>query len=174
MNSTPSSPHKSVSPQASPKRSRSNSMKGSIYAPSFINKAKYKTEICRQYLEKGCCSYGSKCQFAHSLSELQTSPTASRYKVEICRQFVATGLCQYGSRCRFLHPRASITPADDEKVLLDLVDTLAVSRRSMSTSEHVSVGSGYSDPPGRQRSYSCSATMSSTQRLPIFRKLTDN
>ncbi|KAL0241611.1 hypothetical protein GEMRC1_006846 [Eukaryota sp. GEM-RC1] len=173
----------SSTPVNSPKRSRSSSCSkpGTIYAPSFIHKSKYKTEICRQFLERGTCPYGVKCQFAHSIHELQSSPNSHRYKTEVCRQFELTGLCQYGSRCRFLHPRNSLTPAgllnrfrltlDDEKVVIDLVDTLSVSQRSKSMSEP-SVTSTSQPPSFRRRSYSCHASISTPDRLPIFRRLT--
>ena len=33
----------------------------------------YKTEMCHSFEERGSCRYGSKCQFAHSVSELRNN-----------------------------------------------------------------------------------------------------
>ncbi|KAL0213476.1 hypothetical protein RCL1_007102 [Eukaryota sp. TZLM3-RCL] len=160
---------------SSPRRSRSNSVKGTLYAPQHIQKEKYKTELCRSFLERGACGYGAKCQFAHGLSELQTSPTAApKFKVEICRQYM-TMSCPYGKRCAYLHPRLDLTPADDEKVLIELVD--ALSARSMSVSQpidHLLLHEEEEDVvSSRQRSFSCAATccFSSMGRLPVFQQV---
>ena len=39
------------------------------------NIVKYKTEICKNYSEKGDCPYREKCQFAHGKDEI--APTQS-------------------------------------------------------------------------------------------------
>lgn len=30
-----------------------------------IDKTKFKTEMCKNWIEQGFCRYGNKCQFAH-------------------------------------------------------------------------------------------------------------
>ncbi len=35
-----------------------------------VDKTKYKTEMCKNWIEIGVCRYGNKCQFAHGDFEL--------------------------------------------------------------------------------------------------------
>lgn len=64
----------------------------------------YKTEMCRTLQETGHCRYSSKCQFAHSPSELRPVPRHPRYKTELCATYwERTGDCPYGRRCCFIH-----------------------------------------------------------------------
>ncbi|ORX83972.1 hypothetical protein BCR32DRAFT_201294, partial [Anaeromyces robustus] len=63
----------------------------------------YKTELCRSYEETGHCRYGSKCQFAHSESELRHVDRHPKYKTEMCKTFWEQGTCPYGKRCCFIH-----------------------------------------------------------------------
>ncbi|ORY01961.1 hypothetical protein K493DRAFT_163980, partial [Basidiobolus meristosporus CBS 931.73] len=63
----------------------------------------YKTEFCRSYEETGYCRYGSKCQFAHSSSELRVIARHPKYKTVICKTFWEQGTCPYGKRCCFIH-----------------------------------------------------------------------
>ncbi|KAL2332445.1 hypothetical protein Fmac_020026 [Flemingia macrophylla] len=55
-----------------------------------------KTELCRRF-QKGVCSHGSNCNYAHSLAELR------RPQPKFCRLFLQHRHCPYGSNCRFLH-----------------------------------------------------------------------
>lgn len=64
---------------------------------------KYKTELCRNWLEGGC-EYQSKCSFAHGTEELRQPQTRSEnYRSKACRQFFEAGYCMYGGRCQFRH-----------------------------------------------------------------------
>eukprot|EP01103_Thecamoeba_quadrilineata_P006540 TRINITY_DN16269_c0_g1_i1.p1 TRINITY_DN16269_c0_g1~~TRINITY_DN16269_c0_g1_i1.p1 ORF type:complete len:389 (-),score=71.15 TRINITY_DN16269_c0_g1_i1:72-1202(-) len=63
----------------------------------------YKTELCRSFQETGNCRYGTKCQFAHGLSELRPVMRHPKYKTEVCKTFQTIGTCPYGKRCRFIH-----------------------------------------------------------------------
>ncbi|EPZ35454.1 hypothetical protein O9G_004658 [Rozella allomycis CSF55] len=63
----------------------------------------YKTELCRTFEETGFCRYGTKCQFAHDMSELRSVARHPRYKTEICKTFWEQGNCPYGKRCCFIH-----------------------------------------------------------------------
>jgi hypothetical protein len=67
----------------------------------------YKTEFCRSWEETGICRYGTKCQFAHSLTELRSVYRHPKYKTEICRTFHEQGWCPYGRRCCFIHNELS-------------------------------------------------------------------
>lgn len=67
----------------------------------------YKTELCRQWEEKGTCRYGAKCQFAHGSHELRPVERHRLYKTQICRTYFLTGSCPYARRCCFVH----MTPA---------------------------------------------------------------
>ena len=42
-------------------------------------------ELCRSFEETGRCKYGTRCHFAHSLSELRPVERHSKYKTEVCR-----------------------------------------------------------------------------------------
>lgn len=65
---------------------------------------KAKSSLCRNFMEKGVCPYGNKCQFAHGPSELKcNSDQQMSYKTRPCHAFNRKGFCSYGSRCNFLH-----------------------------------------------------------------------
>ncbi|KAI5180168.1 butyrate response factor [Nematocida sp. AWRm80] len=63
----------------------------------------YKTEICKSFESSSFCTYGDKCQFAHSLEELRDIERHPRYKTELCKTYTAFGACSYGKRCCFIH-----------------------------------------------------------------------
>ncbi|KAK0561566.1 hypothetical protein OC844_003152 [Tilletia horrida] len=67
----------------------------------------YKTELCRNWEEKGSCRYGVKCQYAHGEAELRPVERHAKYKTEICRTFWRTGSCPYAKRCCFIHTTAA-------------------------------------------------------------------
>lgn len=64
---------------------------------------RYKTELCRPFLENGFCKYGDKCQFAHGEQDLRSLPRHPKYKTELCRTYHTRGFCPYGLRCHFIH-----------------------------------------------------------------------
>jgi len=74
---------------------------------------RFKTEICRNYKEKGTCLYGDQCQFAHGRDELrmkdrhmnvsQDVVRHNKYKTKLCQKFWIAGYCAYGPRCNFIH-----------------------------------------------------------------------
>ncbi|OUM52010.1 hypothetical protein BVG19_g1160 [[Candida] boidinii] len=63
----------------------------------------YKTELCEQFLSRGSCPYGAKCQFAHGAHELKPVQRAAKFKTKDCANWVKTGTCRYGKRCLFRH-----------------------------------------------------------------------
>lgn len=70
---------------------------------SQINSGRYKTELCRQFIENGGCKYGDKCQFAHGISDLKDVNRHPKYKTDYCKTFHSKGFCPYGPRCHFIH-----------------------------------------------------------------------
>lgn len=77
-----------------------------------IDVAKYKTEMCKNWIEIGTCRYGQKCQFAHGPEELGTQGLPKEaiggggvnlYRSKPCQSFNSTLICVYGQRCLFAH-----------------------------------------------------------------------
>lgn len=67
---------------------------------------KYKTQICRNWLETAHCRFESKCRFAHGQEELQESARfaySEKFKSKNCRTFYQTKYCSFGDRCLFRH-----------------------------------------------------------------------
>ena len=50
---------------------------GSTKKKAKIDESKYKTEMCKNWLAVGYCSYGDKCKFAHGKDELYEKKTVS-------------------------------------------------------------------------------------------------
>ena len=73
------------------------------FAEEKRNDPKYKTEMCKTWMDTGFCPYGNKCRFAHGKSELVSKPTPSSYKKKPCKSFMTNGYCPYGTRCNFRH-----------------------------------------------------------------------
>lgn len=70
--------------------------------PSGPN-SRFKTEICRNFKEKGQCLYGELCQFAHGNEEMRNVGQHNKYKTKRCQKYWIAGYCAYGPRCNFLH-----------------------------------------------------------------------
>ena len=70
-----------------------------------VDKTKFKTEMCKNWIEIGHCRYGNKCQFAHGDFELmgKNAPANAKYKSKICTTFTDKLFCPYGQRCLFKH-----------------------------------------------------------------------
>lgn len=66
---------------------------------------KYKTEMCKNFVKVGFCSYKSKCRYAHGEQELISKGVSNKnYKKSNCDKFFnSTGYCPYGIRCQYLH-----------------------------------------------------------------------
>jgi hypothetical protein len=84
---------------------------GHLFSPVLIRELtaktkseKYKTELCRNYSERGYCPYRAKCQYAHGNFELQSEASSKKcYRTRRCNSFWKHGVCYYGQRCQFLH-----------------------------------------------------------------------
>ena len=65
---------------------------------------KIKSSLCKNYMERGTCPYGRRCQFAHGPNELKcNSDNSMSYKTRPCHSFERKGYCAYGTRCNFIH-----------------------------------------------------------------------
>lgn len=86
-------------------RKASNDRTEHTRGPSAFNAKEklYKTEICRNWEEKGFCYYGDRCQFAHGEHELRQVPRNPLWKTKPCKRFKLYGSCQFAKRCCFSH-----------------------------------------------------------------------
>ena len=83
-----STPHPLHPPQL-PSSSASTAHRSPALAPAVgevspsdaYGSSLYKTELCRSWSESLQCRYGSKCRFAHGLSELRAVARHRKYKV---------------------------------------------------------------------------------------------
>ena len=72
------------------------------------NDPKYKTELCKTFMETNFCAYGNKCRFAHGYKELVVKKQINHYKQKLCNSFHKKGFCPYGNRCNFKHDERKI------------------------------------------------------------------
>ena len=87
----------------------------------------YKTAMCKNVTEKGHCSHGDNCHYAHSSAELRAKkpgigpgggmmagmgPGAQNMfkrkqmglvKTVLCTNYSSYGECQFGDNCNFAH-----------------------------------------------------------------------
>ena len=64
---------------------------------------KYKTELCKSWIETNFCVYGNRCRFAHGKGELNIKLQSLNYKKKPCSSFLNFCFCPYVSRCNFIH-----------------------------------------------------------------------
>lgn len=70
---------------------------------------KYKTELCKNWIEKGKCSYSVRCKFAHGYHELVQNKAEERLQQTAkCETFHTEGYCSYGTRCIYQHETRSV------------------------------------------------------------------
>ncbi|MCQ2816745.1 MAG: hypothetical protein MJ252_05705 [archaeon] len=106
---------KKVEPMAGKKKQKVK-MKKDAFLPVDREKErqmdpKYKTELCKTWIENGFCPYGNACRFAHGKDDLYEKARNSTYKSKICKAFHQRGYCPYGNRCGYIH---------DERKLKDI------------------------------------------------------
>ena len=70
---------------------------------------KYKTELCKSFMQTNFCIYGNQCRFAHGYNELVTKNHDNNYKKKECNSFFTYGFCLYGSRCNFKHDKKKLS-----------------------------------------------------------------
>jgi hypothetical protein len=78
------------------------------------NMTRYKTELCKKWIQYGSCPYRQKCRFAHGKEEIKKYIPCKFYKSKDCKSFFTNGFCNYGHRCMFRH---------DERILYDIERT---------------------------------------------------
>ena len=79
------------------------------YEEERLKDPKYKTELCKSWIETNFCVYGNKCRFAHGNHELNNKEFNSNYKKKPCSSFLKYGFCPYGKRCNFKHDERKLT-----------------------------------------------------------------
>merc|ERR1719180_13880 len=78
---------------------------------------RFKTEICRNFKEKGTCLYGELCQFAHGKQELRKDVVRhNKYKTKLCQKYWIAGYCAYGPRCNFIHQERVVGRGGSQEV----------------------------------------------------------
>jgi len=59
--------------------------------------SKAKSSLCKNFMQRGHCPYGSRCQFAHGPEELKINMDHNRsYKTKGCHAFSKKGYCCFG------------------------------------------------------------------------------
>lgn len=72
---------------------------------------KYKTELCKNWIEKGKWNYSIRCRFAHGPHELVQNIAeheTEEYKSKPCVAYHENSYCPYGVRCLFIHESRKI------------------------------------------------------------------
>lgn len=64
---------------------------------------RYKTELCKSFINFSKCKYGYRCRFAHGLNDLISKKRKVKSSAE-CQAFVIVGFCKYGEKCELTHP----------------------------------------------------------------------
>lgn len=82
---------------------KKNAMDYVNFEEEKIKDPKYKTELCKSWIETGFCVYGNKCRFAHGDKELVAKINTNNYKKKLCKSFKESGICLYGPKCNFKH-----------------------------------------------------------------------
>jgi len=79
---------------------------------------RYKTELCKSYIQSKECKFGDKCHFAHGVEELRKIDRHRKYKTERCKLFHEEGFCPFGHRCSFLHTEdpEQLPPSHGERI----------------------------------------------------------
>jgi len=101
--------NKTFAPSANSTRASDESMTVSEESTNDVKATaqKYKTELCKNWIENNHCRYGKKCQFAHGKEELATykaaANTEEKMRTKNCRTFYKEKQCSYGGRCMFRH-----------------------------------------------------------------------
>ena len=96
-----------------PKKNKIKMKKGALEPVDFEAEKrkdpKYKTELCKSFMQSHFCIYGNKCRFAHGYEELVSKQHDINYKKKECFSFYNNGYCLYGSRCNFKHKHTDLS-----------------------------------------------------------------
>ena len=81
---------------------------------------KYKTDLCKNWLERGYCHYGTKCKYAHGKEDLQArESTHNKFRTKRCPDFNTVG-CQFGIRCNYIHQIVNEVPFYSLLLIFDI------------------------------------------------------
>ena len=96
------------------------------------SQVKYKTELCKNWIETGRCRYSVRCMFAHGHHELvqASKPEVAKvnYKTKPCEKYHNEFYCSYGIRCIYSHEERSLSDLQNSyygKNLLLLADRVS-------------------------------------------------
>ena len=67
---------------------------------------KWKTELCKNWIETAKCRYEDFCRYAHGQHELTRSAVQAYnelFKTKNCRTFYHQKACDFGEKCMFRH-----------------------------------------------------------------------
>lgn len=74
---------------------------------------KYKTELCKNWIETGKCRYSVRCMFAHGYHQLvqPSKPEVAKvnYKSRPCENYHSEFYCNYGTRCIYAHDQRKVS-----------------------------------------------------------------
>lgn len=119
----------------------------------------YETTLCK-FFEKGKCSRGNNCNFAHGRRRLRDKPDLA--KTKWCAAFLESGSCPLGAQeCPYAHDRDEkrkyrgkhVVSVDQtaELYISDTSDVLAESIRTEQPDSSVAAGSNFTDAPASTR-----------------------
>ncbi|XP_054162698.1 mRNA decay activator protein ZFP36L1-like [Oppia nitens] len=99
--------------------------KSILSAPTF-DPIRYRTEICKNFMELGVCRFNDRCFYAHSDQDLRPiTYKHKKYKTQLCRPFHTKGLCDFGPRCAYIHTKPDIN------AIINQLNRFAESTRSL-------------------------------------------
>lgn len=76
---------------------------------AMFDSVRYKTEMCKNFMELGVCRFDQKCFYAHSAQELNKATYKhEKYKTQLCKPFHSEGFCDFGARCAFIHTKPDV------------------------------------------------------------------
>ena len=93
------------------RKNRTQKFKNEEKSISDKEAEKYKTELCKNWIEKGKWRYSVRCRFAHGPHELIQSHSnfeVDDYKSKFWLAFHENSHCPYGIRCHFIHENRKI------------------------------------------------------------------
>lgn len=69
----------------------------------LANDPKYKSELCKNFIMKGKCDYGTKCRFAHGIEDLCHNNKKVIKSHAECQSFNILSFCPKGNSCDLTH-----------------------------------------------------------------------
>ncbi|XP_054155883.1 mRNA decay activator protein ZFP36-like [Oppia nitens] len=89
--------------------STSGAVPRTLLGVPMFDPVRYRTEMCKNFVESGVCRFNDRCFYAHALHELRpTTYRHRKHKTQLCRPFHTDGFCEFGARCAFIHSRPDV------------------------------------------------------------------